>query len=89
MLPSELLVARRYRDSIRPAYAKLDEENLRFGRTLIGLFESSRGRKRKELWESITELEGTSRSDYRYVRGLATLLDRRCPVRGRGSSQAG
>jgi predicted nuclease of restriction endonuclease-like RecB superfamily len=77
MLPSDLLVARRYRDTIRPAYAKLTEENLGYARRLLGLFETHLGRRR-ELEEAIRTLEEESGRDYRYVRGLATLLERRC-----------
>jgi predicted nuclease of restriction endonuclease-like RecB superfamily len=78
VLPSELLVARRYRDSIRPAYAELDEENLGFASRLIDTFTSLRGRRRRELDETITALEESSGRNYKYVRGLATLLERRC-----------
>jgi predicted nuclease of restriction endonuclease-like RecB superfamily len=77
MLPSNLLVARKYRDTIRPGYKKLTEENLGYARRLLGLFEAHLGGRGRELMEAIGELEESGRG-YRYVRGLATLLERRC-----------
>lgn len=74
MLPSYLLVARRYRDTIRPSYVKLTEENLVFARRLRELFDARIGSRRRELEETIRELEEESGRNYRYVRGLATLL---------------
>ena len=81
MLPSDLLVARRYRDTIRPSYVKLTEENLVFARRLHEIFEACIGSRRRELEEAIRELEEESGRGYRYVRGLATLLERRCQFR--------
>jgi predicted nuclease of restriction endonuclease-like RecB superfamily len=78
MLPSDLLVARRYRDTIRPTYAEITEVNLELSRRLIRLFETHIGRRKKTLEEAVGELEGESGRDYRYVRGLAILLERRC-----------
>lgn len=81
MLPSDLLVARRYRDTIRPSYAKLTRENLGSANRLLGVFEMHLGRRRMELEEAVRGLEEESGRDYRYVRGLATLLERRCQFR--------
>jgi predicted nuclease of restriction endonuclease-like RecB superfamily len=78
MLPSDLLVARRYRDTIRLGYAKLTEENLGFSRRLIDIFESHLDRRRRELEEAIREMEAESMHNYRYVRGISILLERRC-----------
>jgi len=77
MLPSHLLVTRRYRDTIRPTYAKITEVNLELSKRLQSLFEKSIGCRKKTLYEAIGELEEESGRDYRYVRGLATLLERR------------
>ncbi|MFQ6053821.1 MAG: DUF790 family protein, partial [Candidatus Bathyarchaeia archaeon] len=77
VLPSDLLVARRYRDTIRPVYARLTEENLEFAERLIDLFKGFQGRRRRELEEAVEALEEDGH-DYRFVRGLATLLERRC-----------
>lgn len=78
MLPSDLLVARRYRDTIRPGYAKLTEENMGFSKGLLDLYGSHLGRRRSELEEAVREMEAESGRRYRYVRGIATLLERRC-----------
>jgi hypothetical protein len=81
MLPSDLLVARKYRDTIRPSYVQLTKENLGFARRLHELFETHIEDKRRALEEAIRELEEESGRGYRYVRGLATLLERRCQFR--------
>ena len=77
MLPSVLLVARRYRDTIRPVYAKLTVENLGIAEKLIRAFQDHLKKRRRELEEAVGEMEEAG-YDYRYVRGLATLLERRC-----------
>ncbi len=77
MLPSSLLVARRWRDRIRPVYASLSRENLEVARRLIQTYQGHVGRKKGILKEVMAELEDLG-YDYRYVRGLSTLLDRRC-----------
>jgi len=81
MLPSDLLVARRYRDTIRPGYAKLTEESLSQAKRLHDLFERHLGSRRWELELAIRELEMESGRGYKHVRGLATLLERRCQYR--------
>jgi predicted nuclease of restriction endonuclease-like RecB superfamily len=77
VLPSELLVARKYGDNIRPVYAKLTRENLEVAERLIRSFKRLQGRRKRELEEAVDELEETG-LDYRYVRGLSVLLERRC-----------
>ncbi|MFP3951831.1 MAG: DUF790 family protein [Candidatus Bathyarchaeia archaeon] len=76
MLPSNLLVARKYRDTIRPIYAELKQKNLDLAERVINAYNRHLGKSRGELEEEVAELEGIG-YDYRYVRGLATLLDRR------------
>lgn len=76
MLPSDLLVARKYRDTIRPVYAELNQENLDLAEKVINTHKLLLGKSRGELEEDVAGLESRS-YDYRYVRGLATLLDRR------------
>lgn len=77
MLPGSLLVARRWGDRIRPVYASLSQENLEVARRLIQTYRGHVGRKKGILKEVMAELEDLG-YDYRYVRGLSTLLDRRC-----------
>ncbi len=78
MLPGDLLVARRYRDTIRPTYAEITEVNLKLSGRLIRLFETHMKCRKRTLDEAVGELEEGSGRDYRFVRGLATLLERRC-----------
>ncbi len=79
MLPSNLLVTRRRRDKIIPVYAQLNRENLEIARLLIQTYGDYLGKKKGELNEAVNGLEDLGH-DYRYVRGLATLLDRRCQL---------
>ena len=79
MLPSSLLITRRWRDRIRPVYAPLSQENLGVARLLIQTYMDYLGRKKGELNETMEGLEQLG-YDYRYVRGLSTLLDRRCQL---------
>ncbi|MFQ6075981.1 MAG: DUF790 family protein [Candidatus Bathyarchaeia archaeon] len=77
MLPSSLLITRRWRDRIRPVYAQLSQENLGVAELLIQTYGDYVGRRKGELNEAVEGLEELG-YDYRYVRGLSVLLDRRC-----------
>ena len=79
MLPSSLLVTRRRRDKISPVYAQLNQANLGVARLLIQIYGDYVGKKKGELSEAVKGLEDLG-YDYRYVRGLSTLLDRRCQL---------
>ena len=79
MLPSSLLITRRRRDKIRPIYAQLDQRNLEIARLLIQTYGGYLGKKKGELNEVVNGLEDLG-FDYRYVRGLSALLDRRCQL---------
>jgi len=71
MLPRDLLVVRKRKGSIIPRYlsdTKLAEE-------LIKNFTQYQGQKYKKLLEKREELESTN---FKVVRGLSTLLERRC-----------
>jgi predicted nuclease of restriction endonuclease-like RecB superfamily len=76
-LPSSLLITRRWRNRITPVYAKLSQENLGVARLLIQTYRDFVGRKKGELGETVEGLEALD-YDYRYIRGLSALLDRRC-----------
>ena len=80
MLPSDLLVARKYRDTVRPVYAKLTTEDVEFADKLINAFKSHRGWRKRELDEAVGKME-EGRRDFRFVRGLAVMLERRCRYR--------
>ncbi|MFX0097456.1 MAG: DUF790 family protein [Candidatus Hodarchaeota archaeon] len=84
MLPSNLLITRKYRDRIYPVYAKLDGENLDVAALVIQTYENHVGRTKGELAETIKEIEDMG-YDYRYVRGLSVLLDRRCQLESKAS----
>jgi hypothetical protein len=71
MLPKELLVVRRRKGCIRPCYL----EDTLLAEELIRLFKQYEGMKYKELLRKQSELEG---SNFKVVRGLSTLLERRC-----------
>jgi predicted nuclease of restriction endonuclease-like RecB superfamily len=79
LLPSSLLITRRRRDKIRPVYAKLNKENLGIARLLIQTYRDYVGKTKGELNGAANGLENMG-YDYRYVRGLSTLLDRRCQL---------
>ena len=77
MLTSDLLVTKSYKGKIEPVYAKLDQENLEISCSLIDLFQKHIGRTYGELYE---EIEGIEEMDYRLIRGLAQMLERRCVI---------
>jgi len=77
MLTSDLLVTKSYKGKIEPVYAKLDHENLEISGSLIDLFQQHIGKTYGEL---IEEIEGIEEIDYRLIRGLTQLLERRCVI---------
>jgi predicted nuclease of restriction endonuclease-like RecB superfamily len=77
MLPSDLLVARKYRDTIYPVYATLNDANLAFAERLIQAFNDHLTKRKREVEAAIAGLEEQGH-DYRFVRGLGVLLERRC-----------
>ena len=79
MLPSSLLITRRRRDAIRPVYAELNQGNLEIAGLLIQTYADYVGKRKGDLNETVNGLEDLG-YDYRYVRGLSTLLDRRCQL---------
>jgi predicted nuclease of restriction endonuclease-like RecB superfamily len=79
MLPKSLLVAQKRRDKIKPKYAPLNRENLEIANLLIQTYKDHLGRKRGELDAALENLEKIG-YDYRFIRGLNTLLDRKCKI---------
>ena len=77
MLTSDLLITRIRSGKIEPAYANLDQENLDIASSVIDVFHRHVGRKYGEL---IEELDGLEEINYRFVRGLAQILGRRCVI---------
>jgi predicted nuclease of restriction endonuclease-like RecB superfamily len=76
VLPSELLLVRRRKGRIWPRYAKLSDENLDVAKLLTEAYSRHVGEKKNVLKAFVGELEDTG-YDYRFVRGLSVLLDRR------------
>lgn len=71
MLPKDLLVVRKRKGTIKPCY--LSDTDL--AEELIQIFTQYQGEKYKKLLEKREELEG---NNFKVVRGLSTLLERRC-----------
>ena len=77
MLTSDLLITKSYKGKIEPVYAKLNQENLEISSSLIDLFQEHIGKTYGELYE---EIEGIEEIDYRLIRGLTQLLERKCVI---------
>lgn len=71
MLPRDLLVVRKRKGSIRPGYLS----DTTIAEELIQIFTKYQGEKYKKLLVKREEMEG---DDFKVVRGLSTLLERRC-----------
>ncbi len=77
MLPSQLLRARVRRSMLLPLWARGTDEEIELARELIAAFEQ--GRRLSEIHERVEEIEEMYEllgMDYRFVRGLALLLER-------------
>jgi predicted nuclease of restriction endonuclease-like RecB superfamily len=79
MLPSNLLRTQKRRNTIKPIYAQLTKENIEVANLLIQTYKENLGRKKRELNEATENLEELG-YDYRFIRGLTTLLDRKCKL---------
>jgi predicted nuclease of restriction endonuclease-like RecB superfamily len=77
MLPSNLLRAKISHGKIRPVYAALDPDITALAEKLEGTFRDGIGKTKGALSDRLTEIEGDG-CDYKLVRGLSTLLERRC-----------
>jgi len=77
LLTSDRLVTKSSKGKIEPVYAKLDQENLKISGSLINLFQQHIG---KTYGEIIEEIEGIEELDYRLIRGLTQILERRCVI---------
>ncbi len=77
MLTSDLLVTRTYKGKIEPVYASLDTESVEIASSVIDLFRNHVGKTYGNLLSEIEELE---EMNYRFIRGLAALLERRCVI---------
>jgi predicted nuclease of restriction endonuclease-like RecB superfamily len=76
MLPSDLLLTRTRQDRIYPAFLQLEAENLNLAEELIDVYRTLVGKKKSELADILEDLERGM--EFKRVRGLRTLLERRC-----------
>jgi predicted nuclease of restriction endonuclease-like RecB superfamily len=76
LLPSELLAVRKRRGVIWPRYARLSDGNLEVANSLIKVYQSHLCEKKSVVKKAINEIEEKG-YDYRFIRGLSFLLDRR------------
>lgn len=77
MLPSNLLRTRKKQGRIAPEFAALNEENLEAARRAISIAHSHVGGPVGDLEQAFSNLEEEADGDYRFIRGLCTLLERR------------
>jgi uncharacterized protein len=75
LLPSDLMRVKISRGKIRPVFVALDSEPL--ARSLVDIYREGVGRKKGELVERLKAVENQGH-DFKLVRGLSALLDRRC-----------
>jgi predicted nuclease of restriction endonuclease-like RecB superfamily len=76
MLPSDLLVTRTRKDRIYPAFLELDAEHLELAQELVDVYRTFVNRKKSELADIVEDFE--QGMEFKRVRGLRTLLERRC-----------
>ncbi len=76
MLPGDLLAVWKRKGIIWPRYARFSDENLEVASALIEAYKRHVGEKKRVLKEFVGELEDGG-FEYRFVRGLSFLLDRR------------
>jgi len=75
MLPSNLLLVYKRKGEIQPRYAPLSTENLQVAQQLIKFYTTHIGEQKKVILNLTSELE--NQYEYRFVRALALLLDRK------------
>jgi len=76
MLPGELLVTKTKKNRIDPVFAEIDEEHQELTDELIEVYGNFVGKKKSEIDEILGEFE--QGLNFKLVRGLRTLLERRC-----------
>ncbi|MBA7534763.1 hypothetical protein ES705_27012 [subsurface metagenome] len=76
MLPSELLITRTKKGRIYPEFVQIDEEHHELAEELIEVYRNFAGKKKSEIDEILGEFEHGL--NFKRVRGLRTLLERKC-----------
>ncbi|BAI61831.1 conserved hypothetical protein [Methanocella paludicola SANAE] len=79
MLSADLLKTRVKGDRIMPAFVEADGDSLALAEDIIQAFSDHTGKKLGELKDILAEMEDQG-FDYRLVRGLVALLERRCTL---------
>jgi len=79
MLPLSLLRVRRRCDSIVPLYVESNASTLQIAKLIIDLYSKYFGKKKGLLNSAVSQLENIG-YDFKFIRGLAALLDRRCTL---------
>lgn len=79
MLAAELLKTMVRGDTITPAFVEPDDDSLALAEDIIRAFADHTGKKLGELRSILDEMEDQG-FDYRLVRGLVELLERRCDL---------
>jgi predicted nuclease of restriction endonuclease-like RecB superfamily len=79
MLSADLLKTRVRGDHIMPAFIEADDDSLALVEDIIQAFSDHTGKKLGELKDILAEMEDQG-FDYRLVRGLVALLERRCAL---------
>ncbi|EQD73127.1 protein containing DUF790, endonuclease-like protein, partial [mine drainage metagenome] len=75
MFPSALLLARAYKDGVRPVF--LGDPMLPQAEAVLRIYRERVGQSRRELGKQVRDLEAKV-DKYKVVRGLALLVERRC-----------
>jgi predicted nuclease of restriction endonuclease-like RecB superfamily len=76
LLTSNLLRTKISRGKIRPAYVALDADSLALTERITDAYRRGIGKRKEELLERLKEIEDAG-YDFKLVRGLSTLLERR------------
>ncbi len=79
MLTADLLRTKIRGNDIEPSFVSLDADTLELADDIIGAFKDHTGKKLGELKDILEEMEDQG-FDYRLVRGLVALLERKCTL---------
>lgn len=79
MLGADLLKTRVRGDQVQPAFVEADDDSLALVEDIVRAFGDHAGGKLGELRDILAEMEDQG-FDYRLVRGLVELLERRCDL---------
>ena len=76
MLPGDLLLTRLKKEMIYPNFLPIDAEHIELAGGLIEVYHDFSGKRKSEIDDIVAELE--QGLDFKRIRGLRTLLERRC-----------